>query len=431
MPPALRLNGREARGAAAARSLLAVAVAAAVVLGTAAAERTRPIGACRSGGAARCCTWVRLGSLPKEGWCAATCTEPNFSSEAFVNVENGTLDAGALPKLRRVRSRSLGLQSDGVVIGGEVVALALALASTSPQLDSTAGRSPQTARRSHEAADRKHSEVRLPTDARDEPDGLLRDDIMLRMWHNAWTIGNTDTRNVCDGLDKELEDIDSHGNAFLTAANVTVTTATKFVNADSSTSSLGAEALTTNIDIRDVVLKTSSSKGDSISCQGVPVLQAEDDTDLAPPSGSFATSDYVCLLPTTKPKALLADDISCAYGHSSATLPGAEALTTTIDFRNVVDLSFCCQDSRDWNQGSMLLLRCGCDEDILRPADLHNPSVSRDMTDEANMSNEVILFLLCPSVSLLCPKCPSLLCNTFQGTPPACRLPLRDDTILI
>ena len=171
------------------------------------------------------------------------------------------------------------------------------------------------------------------------------------------------------------------------------------------------------------------------------MLQAEDDTDLAPPSGSFATSDYVCLLPTTKPKALLADDISCAYGHSSATLPGAEALTTIvvgatytllgIYFRNVVDLSFCCQDSRDWNQGSMLLLRCGCDEDILRPADLHNPSVSRDMTDEANMSNEVILFLLCPSVSLLCPKCPSLLCNTFQGTPPACRLPLRDDTILI
>ena len=393
MPPAPRLNGREAWGAAAARSLLAVAVAAAVVLGTAAAERTRPIGACGSGGAARCCTWVRLGSLPKEGSCAATC--------------------------------------DGVVIGGQVVALALALASTSPQLDSTAGRSPQPARRSHEAADRKHSEVRLPTDARDEPDGLLRDDIMLRMWHNALTIGNTDTCNVCDGLAKELEDIDSHGNAFLTAANVTVTTATKFVNADSSASSLGAEALTTNIDIRDVVLKTSSSKGDSISCQDVPVLQAEDDTDLAPPSGSFATSDYVCLLPTTKPKALLADDISCAYGHSSATLPGAEALTTTIDFRNVVDLSFCCQDSRDWNQGSMLLLRCGCDEDILRPADLHNPSVSRDMTDEANMSNEVILFLLCPSVSLLCPKCPSLLCNTFQGTPPACRLPLRDDTILI
>ena len=295
MPPAPRLNGREAWGAAAARSLLAVAVAAAVVLGTAAAERTRPIGACRSGGAARCCTWVRLGSLPKEGWCAATCTEPNFSSEAFVNVENGTLDAGALPKLRRVRSRSLGLQSDGVVIGGKVVALALTLASTSPQLDSTAGRSPQTARRSHEAADRKHSEVRLPTDARDEPDGLLRDDIMLRMWHNALTIGNTDTCNVCDGLAKELEDIDSHGNAFLTAANVTVTTATKFVNADSSASSLGAEALTTNIDIRDVVLKTSSSKGDSISCQGVPVLQAEDDTDLAPPSGSFATSDDVCL----------------------------------------------------------------------------------------------------------------------------------------
>ena len=325
MPPALRLNGREARGAAAARSLLAVAVAAAVVLGTAAAERTRPIGACGSGGAARCCTWVRLGSLPKEGWCAATCTEPNFSSEAFVNVENGTLDAGALPKLRRVRSRSLGLQSDGVVIGGEVVALALALASTSPQLDSTAGRSPQPARRSHEAADRKHSEVRLPTDARDEPDGLLRDDIMLRMWHNALTIGNTDTCNVCDGLAKELEDIDSHGNAFLTAANVTVTTATKFVNADSSASSLGAEALTTNIDIRDVVLKTSSSKGDSISCQDVPVLQAEDDTDLAPPSGSFATSDYVCLLPTTKPKALLADDARSIHGDAAS---GAQAHAT-------------------------------------------------------------------------------------------------------
>ena len=205
------------------------------------------------------------------------------------------------------------------------VALALALASTSPQLDSTAGRSPQTARRSHEAADRKHSEVRLPTDARDEPDGLLRDDIMLRMWHNAWAIGNTDTCNVCDGLDKELEDIDSHGNAFLTAANVTVTTATKFVNADSSASSLGAEALTTNIDIRDVVLKTSSSKGDSISCQGVPVLQAEDDTDLAPPSGSFATSDDVCLLPTTKAKALLADDACSIHGDAAS---GAQAHAT-------------------------------------------------------------------------------------------------------
>ncbi|MGB1601708.1 MAG: hypothetical protein ACPIOQ_53765, partial [Promethearchaeia archaeon] len=323
MPPAPRLNGREVWGAAAARSLLAFAVAAAVVLGTAAAERTRPIGACGSGGAARCCTWGWLGSLPKEGSCATTGEELNFCIKAFVNVENGTLDA--LPKWRRVRSRSLGLQSDGVVIGGKVVALALTLASTSPQLDSTAGRSPQTARRSHEAADRKHSEVRLPTDARDEPDGLLRHDVMLLMWHNALTIGNTDTCNVCDGLAKELEDIDSHGNAFLTAANVTVTTATKFVNADSSASSLGAEALTTNIDIRDVVLKTSSSKGDSISCQGVPVLQAEDDTDLAPPSGSFATSDDVCLLPTTKPKALLADDARSIHGDAAS---GAQAHAT-------------------------------------------------------------------------------------------------------
>ena len=203
MPPAPRQNRREARDTAVARRLLAYAVAAASVLGTAAAGRRSSGG--RVAGAKTCCTWVWLGVLPKDGSCAetccSTCTELDFSIKAFVNVENGTFDG--LPKLR-----SLGIEGTPGRVQ-RVVTLALAIAWTSPQLDSMAGPSPQTARRSHKAAD----------------------------------TGNTDASNVCDGLakkcDKKHEDDASCGNCGNASLTAAIVTTTRFVKADSSAKALG------------------------------------------------------------------------------------------------------------------------------------------------------------------------------------------------